>query len=60
MHAKRVAYISHLLSRNGVRDYARNLVGRFVEVWVKCSIETCSMRDKGSIKTEHRKARYLL
>ena len=64
LHAKRVAYISHLLSRNDVitivalispfrsfRDYARNLVGRFVEVWVKCSMETCCMRDpKGLYK----------
>jgi adenylylsulfate kinase len=57
-HAKRVAYVSHLLSRNGVvtivalispfrsvRDYARNLIGRFVEVWVKCPVDTCRMRD---------------
>lgn len=64
MHAKRVAYIGHLLSRNGVitivalispfqyiRDYARKLIGRFVEVWVKCSVETCRMRDpKGLYK----------
>ncbi|MGC1932005.1 MAG: adenylyl-sulfate kinase [Candidatus Nitrosopolaris sp.] len=58
MHAKRVAYVSHLLSRNGVitivalispfrsfRDYARKLIGRFVEVWVNCSMETCCLRD---------------
>jgi adenylylsulfate kinase len=57
-HAKRVAYISRLLSRNGIitivalispfrssREYARNLIGRFVEVWVSCSVETCRKRD---------------
>jgi adenylylsulfate kinase len=64
LHAKRVSYLSLLLSRNGVitivalispfqssRDYARNLIGRFVEVWVKCSVETCRKRDpKGLYK----------
>jgi adenylylsulfate kinase len=57
-HAKRVAYLSNLLSRNGVisvvalispyrsfRKYARDLVGDFVEVWVQCSIDTCRRRD---------------
>jgi adenylylsulfate kinase len=64
MHAKRVAYIGHLLARNGVvtivalispfqsiRDHAREMIGKFVEVWVKCSIETCRDRDpKGLYK----------
>lgn len=64
MHAKRVAYVSHLLSRNGVvtivalispfqsvRNHARELIGRFVEVWVKCPVDTCKMRDpKGLYK----------
>jgi len=64
LHAKRVSYLSRLLSRNGVitivalispfqssRDYARNLIGRYVEVWVNCSVETCRMRDpKGLYK----------
>jgi adenylylsulfate kinase len=63
-HAKRVAYLSNLLSRNGVvsvvalispyrtfRKYARELVGDFVEVWVQCSIDTCRRRDpKGLYK----------
>jgi len=63
-HGRRVAYVSHLLSRNGiitivalispfrsVRDYARKLIGRFVEVWVKCPVETCRIRDpKGLYK----------
>jgi len=64
MHAKRVAYVSHLLARNGivtivalispfhsVRAYARKLIGNFVEVWVKCSVDTCKIRDpKGLYK----------
>src|SRR6266542_4008541 len=64
VHAKRVSYVSLLLSRNGIvtivalispfqsiRDSARGLIGRFVEVWVKCSVETCSKRDpKGLYK----------
>ncbi len=57
-HLKRVAYVSHLLARNGVaviasfvspyrstRDFARQLIGDFVEVYVKCSLETCMKRD---------------
>lgn len=66
IHAKRVAYVSHLLARNGIvvivalispfresREYARKLIGRgnFIEVWTKCSIETCRKRDpKGLYK----------
>ncbi|MDP9287935.1 MAG: adenylyl-sulfate kinase [Thermoproteota archaeon] len=64
LHAKRVAYVSHLLSKNGIitivalispfrsiRQYARDLIGDFVEVWVKCSLETCRIRDpKGLYK----------
>jgi adenylylsulfate kinase len=64
-HARRVAYLGHVLSRNGIvtivalispfestRLYARNLIGRFVEVWVKCSVETCRKRDpKGLYKS---------
>ena len=63
-HAKRVSYLSHLLSRNGIitivalispfrssRQYARNLVGNFVEVWVQCSLDICRIRDpKGLYK----------
>lgn len=65
LNAKRVTYISHLLSRNGIttivalvspfrstREYARRAIGaRFIEVWAKCSVETCSKRDvKGLYK----------
>ncbi len=57
-HLKRVAHVCQLLARNGIvvlasfvspyrstRDYARNTIGNFVEVYVKCSLETCKMRD---------------
>jgi adenylylsulfate kinase len=63
LHAKRVAYISRLLSRNGIlaivalispyrsfRQYARDLIGKdFLEVWVKASLETCRKRDPKGI-----------
>lgn len=58
IHATRVAYIAKLLARNGVavvvalispyrsfRDHARREIGDFVEVYVKCSLETCMRRD---------------
>lgn len=58
IHARRVAYIAKLLARNGVsvivalispyrsfRAYARREIGDFVEVYVKCSLETCMRRD---------------
>ena len=63
-HAKRVAYVTKLLVRNGVavivglispfrkfREHARNQIGNFVEVWVKCPLEECMRRDpKGLYK----------
>jgi adenylylsulfate kinase len=63
-HAKRVVYLCKLLSRNGVasivslispyrefRKYARTEIGTFVEIYVKCSLETCIQRDpKGLYK----------
>ena len=56
---RRIAFVADLLSRNGVpvitaaispyretRREARALMGeRFVEVWVKASVETCAERD---------------
>ena len=59
IHIRRVAYVSELLARNGVavlvglvspyihtRASARELVGdKFIEVYVKCSLETCISRD---------------
>jgi adenylylsulfate kinase len=61
MHARRVVYLSKLLSRNGIisvvclispyrefRRYARretNVSNNFYEVYVKCPLETCIRRD---------------
>ena len=64
LHNRRVIYLAKLLSRNGVialvslispyravRDAARAELGRFVEVWVKASVEECIRRDpKGHYK----------
>jgi adenylylsulfate kinase len=66
IHANRVAYVSKLLSRNGVivlvglispyrnfRQRAREMIGTFVEVYVKCSVEACKERD---VKGHYKKA----
>lgn len=58
LHCSRVTFISNLLARNGIvvivalvspyrtiRNHARNNIQNFVEVWVKCSLETCIKRD---------------
>lgn len=55
---RRIAYVCHLLTRNGVvaiasaispyrevREEARQLIRRFVEVYVKCPVEVCEQRD---------------
>jgi adenylylsulfate kinase len=56
---RRIAFVADLLSRNGVpviaaaispyretRDEARELMGhRFIEVYIKASVETCADRD---------------
>ena len=57
-HNRRVIYVSKLLIRNGLivivplispyretREFARAELGRFLEVYVKCSIEECIRRD---------------
>jgi len=63
-HLRRVAHVCELLARNGIivlasfvspyrssREYARSTIGNFVEVYVKCSLETCMRRDpKGLYK----------
>lgn len=63
-HANRVSYVSKLLSRNGVivivglispyrefRRHARRRIQDFIEVYVKCSLDTCIERDvKGHYK----------
>ena len=61
---KRIGYVCKLLSRNGVvaisaaispykdiRDYNRQQIGQFIEIYVKCSIEALTKRDvKGLYK----------
>jgi adenylyl-sulfate kinase len=61
---RRIGYVAGLVTRSGgvaitcaispyraVRDEVRQRVGRFVEVFVKCSLETCIERDvKGLYK----------
>src|SRR5438477_6062791 len=61
---KRIAFVCGLLTRNGVicisaaiapyaeaREWAREEIGNFVEVYVKCPIEICRQRDvKGLYK----------
>ena len=61
---KRIAFVCGLLTRNGVicisaaispyretREWARQHIGSFVEVYVKCPIEVCRQRDvKGLYK----------
>src|SRR5215831_2497030 len=61
---KRIAFVCSLLTRNGVicisaaispyreaREWARNEIGNFVEVYLKCPIEVCRKRDvKGLYK----------
>jgi adenylylsulfate kinase len=63
-HLRRVAYVAHLLARNGVaviaafvspyraaRELARTLEDDFIEVYVKCPLEVCMKRDpKGLYK----------
>jgi adenylylsulfate kinase len=61
---RRVTFVSKLLTRNGVavltsfispyrevRAFAREEIGNFIEVYVKCSLEVCIERDvKGMYK----------
>jgi len=64
IHPHRVIYLSKLLSKNGIvavvalispyrsiREYARQDLENFIEVWMNCSLETCMSRDpKGLYK----------
>src|SRR5256885_15323556 len=64
INIKRIAFVCSLLTRNGVicisaaiapyreaRAWAREQIGNFVEVYVKCPIEVCRQRDvKGLYK----------
>lgn len=61
---KRIAFVCNLLTRNGVvcisaaiapyreaRTWAREHIGNFVEIYVKCPLEVCRQRDvKGLYK----------
>jgi adenylylsulfate kinase len=63
-HAKRVTYVAKVLTRNGVivlvglispfrafRQYAREEIGEFIEVFVDTSLDECIQRDpKGLYK----------
>ncbi|HXV27335.1 MAG TPA: adenylyl-sulfate kinase [bacterium] len=64
---KRIGFVCHLLSRNGViamasaispyrdvRDSNRRMIGNFVEVYVKASVDECEKRD---VKGLYKKAR---
>ena len=55
---KRVSYVANMLAENGVavisafvspykdmRNFARSICPNFVEVYVKCDLETCVIRD---------------
>ena len=66
-HITRVVHACELITKNSVlnvacvisptkevRDYARSLIGNFVEVYVKCPIEVCEKRD---VKGHYAKAR---
>jgi adenylyl-sulfate kinase len=64
INIKRIAFVCSLLTRNGVacisaaispyretREWARNQIGNFVEVYVKCPLAVCRQRDvKGLYK----------
>jgi adenylylsulfate kinase len=67
INIRRIGFVCHLLSRNGVaaiaaaispyrniRDENRALIGNFVEVYVKCPLDICEERD---VKGLYKKAR---
>jgi adenylyl-sulfate kinase len=61
---RRIGFVCHLLTRNGVfaisaaispyravRDEVRQLIGSYLEIYVKCPVELCAHRDvKGMYK----------
>ena len=64
VNVRRIGYVCHLLTRNGVwavsaaispyrsvREENRKLIGNFIEIYVECSLETLAKRDvKGLYK----------
>lgn len=64
---RRIAYVAHLLVRNGaivlvsaispyraVRDEARRMIGSFVEVFVNAPLEVCERRDRKGLYAKAR------
>lgn len=64
---RRIAYVAHLLVRNGVivlvsaispyravRDEARQLIGSFVEVFVNAPLDVCERRDRKGLYAKAR------
>lgn len=62
---RRIGFVCHLLSRNGVvaiaaaispfrsvRDEVRQMIGSFLEVYVKCPLEVCRERDVKGMYTK--------
>lgn len=67
INVKRIGFVCHLLTRNGVvaiasavspyretRDFNRRMIGQFVEIYVKTPVEECEKRD---VKGLYKKAR---
>ncbi len=67
LNVKRIGFVSHLLTKNGVfvivaavspyreaRDWCRRQIGSFVEVFVETPVSVCEQRD---VKGLYRKAR---
>ncbi len=64
LNIRRIAYVCHLLTRNGIwsisaaispyremREHARRIIGDFIEIYVECSLERLAQRDvKGLYK----------
>jgi adenylyl-sulfate kinase len=64
LNIRRIAYVCHLLTRNGIwaisaaispyremRDHARQMIGDFIEIYVECSLDRLAQRDvKGLYK----------
>ena len=64
LNIRRIGYVCHLLTRNGIwaisaaispyremRDQARKMIGHFIEIYVECSLERLAQRDvKGLYK----------
>lgn len=69
---RRVGFVAHLLTRNktivlmaniapyrAIRDEIRQLIGNFIEVYVKCPIDECEKRDVKGLYEKARKGEIL-